>query len=57
MRRFLAKHFPTFARFGAEDWIMLTLVGGISWSILYGIALPYVVPWTTCFEGYGPACY
>lgn len=57
MRKFLARHFPLFASFGFEDWIMVLLTGGILWSILYGVMLPYIVPWTTCFEGYGPVCY
>jgi hypothetical protein len=57
MKRFLARYFPTFAAFGYEDWIMLGLTAGISWGILYGVALPYIIDPYHCFDGFGPVCY
>jgi hypothetical protein len=57
VRRFLVRHFPTFARFRAEDWIMFGLTLGISFSIIWGIMMPVFRKLTVCFEGFGPACY
>lgn len=50
MRAFLAKHFPTLARLTIEEWAMLGLTAGICWSILYGVALPYIIDPHICFE-------